>query len=167
MNAWQQILSEVLKSVTKVVGVKAIDPALVTIPPDSKFGDIAIPCFSFVKEMKKAPGVIAKEWAEKLSRVKTPLIASVVAVGPYVNITLAAEAVANIVLTEWVLVHEKGREGKGRRVMIEYSQPNTHKEFHVGHLRNATLGAAIVNLYRKSGYNVKAVNYIGDVGAHV
>jgi len=51
--------------------------------------------------------------------------------------------------------------------MIEYSQPNTHKEFHVGHLRNASLGMSLINLYRKTGYKVVSANYIGDVGAHV
>ena len=58
MNAWQQILSEVVKAANKALGV-TIDPALVTIPPDSKFGDIAIPCFSFAQAQKKAPGIIA------------------------------------------------------------------------------------------------------------
>ncbi|MBI4098795.1 MAG: arginine--tRNA ligase [Candidatus Magasanikbacteria bacterium] len=166
MNAWQKILADVLKAADKALGV-TIDPALVTIPPDSRFGDIAIPCFSFVQAQKKAPGVIAQEWAEKLSRVKTPLIKSAAAAGPYVNITLAAEGVADIVLEKNVGRPSFAKASEGRRVMIEYSQPNTHKEFHVGHLRNATLGAALVNLYRKSGYQVKAANYIGDVGAHV
>jgi len=50
---------------------------------------------------------------------------------------------------------------------LEFSQPNTHKEFHVGHLRNALLGNSLVNLLRLSGHKVIAVNYIGDVGAHV
>ena len=51
--------------------------------------------------------------------------------------------------------------------MIEYSQPNTHKEFHVGHLRNVVLGSALVNLYRLVGKKVIAANYIGDIGSHV
>ncbi|OGL88830.1 arginine--tRNA ligase [Candidatus Uhrbacteria bacterium RIFCSPLOWO2_02_FULL_51_9] len=178
MNTWQQILSEVLKTVNKTLGV-TIDPAQVAIPPDSKFGDIAIPCFSFASAKGgsssggKAPGVIAKEWAEKLSATtvfpltKGGLIESVHASGPYVNITLNAAAVADIVLQKSAGKPSFAKASAGKRVMIEYSQPNTHKEFHVGHLRNATLGAALVNLYRKSGYQVKAANYIGDVGAHV
>ena len=156
-----------METVERAVGVQGIGSALVTMPPDPKMGDIAIPTFSFAHIIKKAPDVIAQEWAEKLSRVSTPLIKSASAAGPYVNITLAAEGVANIVISEWKGAALLSKEGKGKHVMIEYSQPNTHKEFHVGHLRNVTLGAALVNLYRKSGYQVKAVNYIGDVGAHV
>src|SRR5581483_11744571 len=58
-------------------------------------------------------------------------------------------------------------EAKGVRCMVEYSQPNTHKEFHVGHLRNAAFGNAVVRLLRCAGYDVLAANYIGDIGAHV
>jgi len=51
--------------------------------------------------------------------------------------------------------------------MIEYSQPNTHKEFHVGHLRNACLGASLVNVNRYLGHKVISANYLGDTGVHV
>lgn len=53
------------------------------------------------------------------------------------------------------------------RVMVEYSQPNTHKAFHIGHLRNAALGAALVHIYRAAGYDTVAANYFGDIGTHV
>jgi arginyl-tRNA synthetase len=58
-------------------------------------------------------------------------------------------------------------ESRGLRCMVEYSQPNTHKEFHVGHLRNVAFGNAVVRLLRFSGLDVLAANYIGDIGAHV
>jgi arginyl-tRNA synthetase len=51
--------------------------------------------------------------------------------------------------------------------MFEYSGPNTHKAFHVGHLRNTLLGAALVRLSRSQGNLVLAANYINDVGSHV
>jgi arginyl-tRNA synthetase len=51
--------------------------------------------------------------------------------------------------------------------MIEYSQPNTHKAFHVGHMRNCALGDSLVRLYEQVGHEVVAVNYFGDEGAHV
>ncbi|MCB1219884.1 MAG: arginine--tRNA ligase [Planctomycetales bacterium] len=54
-----------------------------------------------------------------------------------------------------------------RRIMVEYAQPNTHKDFHVGHLRNASIGQAIANLLEFQGHGVYKATYIGDVGAHV
>lgn len=66
----------------------------------------------------------------------------------------------------------KGKDfGRGeplnRRVMVEFSQPNTHKAFHVGHLRNVILGAAVANLLEFAGNTVIRANYIGDIGLHV
>jgi len=51
--------------------------------------------------------------------------------------------------------------------MVEYSQPNTHKAFHVGHMRNVALGDALVRILEFNGRAVAAANYIGDVGTHI
>ncbi len=56
---------------------------------------------------------------------------------------------------------------RGETVMVEYSQPNTHKPLHVGHLRNMILGAAICNILEAAGYTVIRANYPGDTGLHV
>jgi arginyl-tRNA synthetase len=56
---------------------------------------------------------------------------------------------------------------RGETVMVEYSQPNTHKPLHVGHLRNMILGAAICNILEAAGYRVVRANYPGDTGLHV
>jgi arginyl-tRNA synthetase len=64
----------------------------------------------------------------------------------------------------------KGRRGggaEGRRLLIEYGQPNTHKEVHVGHLRNFFLGLSVVRTLEAAGNPVTPLSYIGDVGAHV
>ena len=55
----------------------------------------------------------------------------------------------------------------GEKVMVEFSQPNTHKSFHVGHLRNVILGDAVCNLLAWAGNDVVRTNYIGDIGLHV
>lgn len=55
----------------------------------------------------------------------------------------------------------------GEKVMVEFSQPNTHKAFHVGHLRNIILGDAVCNLLEGGGNTVVRTNYIGDIGLHV
>lgn len=58
-------------------------------------------------------------------------------------------------------------EARGETVMVEYSQPNTHKAFHVGHLRNVILGIAVANILEAAGFKAVRVNYPGDVGLHV
>lgn len=54
-----------------------------------------------------------------------------------------------------------------RRVMVEFAHPNTHKAFHIGHLRNISTGESIVRLLEAVGKKVIRVNYQGDVGMHI
>ncbi len=56
---------------------------------------------------------------------------------------------------------------KNERVMVEFSQPNTHKAFHVGHLRSAILGDVLCRIMEGAGYEVVRANYFGDIGLHV
>jgi arginyl-tRNA synthetase len=58
-------------------------------------------------------------------------------------------------------------EQRGERVMVEFSQPNTHKAFHVGHLRSAILGDVLCRILEAAGYKVVRANYFGDIGLHV
>lgn len=57
--------------------------------------------------------------------------------------------------------------GNGQQVMVEFSQPNTHKAFHVGHLRSAILGDVLARILECAGYDVVRANYPGDIGLHV
>jgi arginyl-tRNA synthetase len=58
-------------------------------------------------------------------------------------------------------------KSKGEQVMVEFSNPNTHKAFHVGHLRSALLGESLARTLDFAGYDVVRANYIGDMGLHV
>lgn len=52
-------------------------------------------------------------------------------------------------------------------IMVEFAHPNTHKAFHIGHLRNITTGETIVRLLESQGNRVVRANYQGDVGMHI
>jgi len=56
---------------------------------------------------------------------------------------------------------------KGRTIMMEYTDPNPFKEFHIGHLVPNALGESVSRLFQFSGATVKRANYQGDVGIHV
>jgi len=90
-------------------------------------------------------------------------------VNGYLNIYYDSAHFARRVVDE--ILNQKNRFGSqakfGEKVMVEYSQPNTHKAFHVGHLRNMVLGSAICDILDFSGLDVIRVNYLGDIGLHV
>jgi len=134
--------------------------------PDPSLGDLAFPCFRLAKALRRAPPQIAAELAARLSA--DALIAEATAAGAYVNVRLAVGGAAALVLP--ALAGVRAAEPPpplSERIMIEFSQPNTHKAFHVGHLRNLCLGDALVRLLRADGFPVIAANYFGDVGAHI
>ena len=113
----------------------------------------------------------AAELAEKLAaHLGIPAgFARVAAVKGYLNLYFTASDFATRAVDEVLTSGPQYGRGaaKGQRVMVEYSQPNTLKAFHVGHLRNMILGAALANILEAAGYEIIRANYIGDFGKDV
>ena len=110
---------------------------------------------------------IAEQVAEKLASDEE--FSSIEATNGYINIEFDTQRFANRVIgaiKEQATGYGRG-EPKSDRVMVEYSQPNTHKAFHIGHLRNATLGNTLCRILDLAGFEVQKANYIGDIGMHV
>ena len=129
--------------------------------PNIEMGQFALPCFRLTKDLKKAPGEIASDFAGKLNTADE-IWQEVVADGAYLNFKIKNE-----IWNEYVLEKKAIVEKQKEKIMIEYSQPNTHKEFHVGHLRTACLGNSLVKVNRFLGNETISANYIGDTGVHV
>jgi arginyl-tRNA synthetase len=113
----------------------------------------------------------AHEIAEQAKKAvsELPGISRVEAVKGYLNLYFpAAEYARRVVDT---VLEEKAAFGAGARtgsrVMLEFSHPNTHKAFHVGHLRGTILGDSICRILEFSGQEVVRANYPGDMGLHV
>lgn len=141
-------------------------------PPESSLGDYAFPCFRFAKAFRKKPNLIAEALGEKLVSKNLPLISHFKVVGAFLNLYMNPKALAfrtlkGILSGETFKVLEKRGKSHSGKTMIEFSQPNTHKEFHVGHGRNVCLGDALCRLYEYSGFDLIRANYFGDEGTHV
>ena len=163
----KELLENIIFDLLKSVG---ISDGELSIPPKPEMGDFAFPMFNLAKEQGKNPAELATEIAGELTSITHPLIDRVAAFGPYVNFFLNTGEVARLILEEIASKKENfgsNEIGKGKSVMIEYPSNNTHKEFHIGHLRNLCIGNTLVNLYRKSGYEGISVNYLNDFGSHV
>ncbi|WP_373999703.1 arginine--tRNA ligase [Bdellovibrio bacteriovorus] len=159
-------ISEAIQKMGQSLSEEEIYKALVE-PPQSDMGDLAFGCFTLAKALKKGPPQIAGEIAQNFSA--DPFIEKVQAAGPYLNITFSPVCHGTQVL-ETILdgsFFRKPLVEKSPKTMIEYSQPNTHKELHVGHMRNLCLGDAIVRMLRYSGRDIVASTFPGDMGTHV
>ncbi|MBR2539578.1 MAG: arginine--tRNA ligase [Mogibacterium sp.] len=138
---------------------------LIEIPADEKMGDYAFPCFRLAKALRKAPQMIAADIAARVSGNEA--FAKVENVNAYVNFFIDRAFFAGQVVTE---VADKGAaygrsdEGKGRKVIVEYSSPNIAKPFHIGHIRSTVIGNALYKLYDAVGFDVVRINHLGDYG---
>ncbi len=138
---------------------------LLEVPPDSKMGDYALPCFALAKELKKSPMIISETFAGKF--VKSEYVQEAVSLGPYINFFVDSGRYIDVVLSQII---ESGNcfgrsdMGKGSTVVVDYSSPNIAKHLAVHHMRSALIGNAIYNLYSALGYKCVGINHLGDWG---
>lgn len=147
------------------ISEKSIYDALAE-PPQKEMGDLAFGLFIFAKALKQGPPVIAGKLVKEFP---TSDLFSVQAVGPYLNFKFSNKAFA-----QWVLspildksYFKRKMYQSSPKTMIEYSQPNTHKELHVGHMRNLCLGDSLIKLLKFAGQDILSSTFPGDVGTHV
>ncbi len=139
-------------------------------PPKETLGEFAFGCFSLSKTLKKNPAEIAKELQDYFAENADEVISRAEAIGPYLNVYLNRAQYADTVLKEIAKLGEKfgsHKIGKGKRVMIEFSSPNTNKPQHLGHVRNNMLGFSLSLLAEKIGYEAVRVTLVNDRGIHI
>ena len=136
-------------------------------PPNPKMGHFAFPCFPLAKSFKMPPAAIAQKIAENIE--KNRLLESYQAQGPYLNVFVSSLFLGENVLLDVLEggYFQKTIFEKAPKTMIEFSQPNTHKELHVGHMRNLCLGNAIVLLHQYCNHETIPVTYPGDSGTQL
>ena len=133
-------------------------------PANPKFGaDLAIPTFTFARELGRSPQEIATQLAEGLQH---EAIAKAEAVSGFVNIWLSNGVIAEA-MKQVNTTFGQHDTYAGKQVVIEHTDPNPFKEFHIGHTYTNTIGEAMGRLYKAGGADVHQVLYSGDVGMHV
>jgi arginyl-tRNA synthetase len=112
------------------------------------------------------PGLqIKPEWKNALQAIEKIEIA-----GPgFLNIYFSKAKLSTLVLELPISENSAKIRQKStkRKIMVEFAHPNTHKAFHIGHLRNITTGECMVRLLEAVGNTVIRVNYQGDIGMHI
>jgi arginyl-tRNA synthetase len=139
----------------------------IEFPQDSTKGDYAFPCFRLAKAFRKKPDLIAEDIKSGLLAKKIDFIQKTDSISGFLNISINKTLLGKNLFSEISSGSFFNTGTKNKKVMVEYSQPNTHKEFHVGHGRNVCLGDSITRLYKYLGYETIGANYIGDEGTHI
>ncbi len=130
-------------------------------------GDYTIVLFSLVKSLKKSPEEIGNELGKTLINNNPQLFTSYNIIKGFLNLVVDDQY--------WIALLQKNHNdicfGKqamnGKKVMVEYSSPNTNKPLHLGHLRNNFLGWSVAEILKANGYQVLKSCIVNDRGIHI
>ena len=168
MNIAAQIQQAVVKTLTELYRQSFLETDFQLNQTKPEFeGDYTIVLFSLVKSLKKSPDSIGQDLGKSLIEKYPNLFSSFNIIKGFLNLTVTD--------TFWIQLLEKNYQdicfGKhpinGKKVMVEYSSPNTNKPLHLGHLRNIFLGWSIAEILKANGYEVLKSCIVNDRGIHI
>ena len=130
-------------------------------------GDYTVVLFSLLKQTRKSPDQLGKELGETLIGKNPELFTGFNVIKGFLNLEISDRY--------WITFLEKNyndqsfgrKSGGGKKVMVEYSSPNTNKPLHLGHLRNNFLGWSIAEILKANGNEVIKSTIFNDRGIHI
>ena len=138
--------------------------ALLEVPPDSRMGDFAFPCFRLSKALRMGPPVIAQKLCAAIDR---PELCRSEAVNGYLNFFLNRANFARETLSSVLAAPDRwgsSDDGAGKTACVEYSSINIAKRFHLGHLSTTVIGNSLKRIYDFQGWHTVSINHLGDWG---
>lgn len=169
----RESLKKALESALRSVGISYDGDIPLEHPAELKNGDYSSGiAMRYAKEAKVAPKTLAEKIVAALLTGQVGEIEGVakieVAGAGFINFYLTSEALADS-LAKATTEDMWGANTtlSGKKIMVEYTDPNPFKEFHIGHLMSNAIGESISRLLQFSGAEVRRANYQGDVGPHV
>src|SRR5690554_536802 len=174
-ESWKKIVEEELEAYgLEVLGsseaIRAAGELSLQKPPKPEMGDIAFPLFIYAKAFRSSPQQVAQALQERLAKRSDLPKGEVLTAGPYLNIKVDVTELAQHLYQEVLEAGERygsNQNLKGKRIMVEFSCPNTNKPLHLGHLRNDALGESISAILKANGAEVHKVSLINNRGIHI
>ncbi|MEK7128624.1 MAG: arginine--tRNA ligase [Patescibacteria group bacterium] len=167
----QEKIKNLIKDALENLKIEVNDIAL-EHPADLKMGDYSTNvAMTVAKNVKTNPKELAEKIVAQILRLNTDkYIEKVEMAGAgFINFHLSRKFFANSVEE---IVNEADNVGKNetlkdKKIMIEFTDPNPFKPFHIGHLMTNAIGESVARILEHSGAEVSRANYQGDVGLHV
>jgi arginyl-tRNA synthetase len=130
-------------------------------------GDYTIVMFSLVKSLKTSPEVIGDALGGYLVQHHSEIFSNFNIIKGFLNLSIPDSFWSDLLQTNYANAGFGKKEHHGKKVMVEYSSPNTNKPLHLGHLRNNFLGWSVAEIYKASGYDVIKSCIVNDRGIHI
>ena len=130
-------------------------------------GDYTVVLFSLVKSLKISPDAIGNKLGNHLVENNPALFTGYNIIKGFLNLTITADYWMQFLSKNYNDVCFGKQATNGKKVMVEYSSPNTNKPLHLGHLRNNFLGWSVAEIFKANGYEVIKSCIVNDRGIHI
>ena len=170
-DSMYQEIKKLIKDALKNLTIEVSDIAL-EHPEDLKNGDYSTNvALTIAKSVERNPKELAEKIVIEINRLNVDKnIEKVEIAGAgFINFHLSRKFFANSIEEILNKAEDFGKNDllKGKKMMVEYTQPNPFKPLHIGHLMNNAVGESISRLVEFSGAETMRANYQGDVGLHI
>jgi len=139
----------------------------ITITKPEFEGDYTIVLFSFIKQLKKSPEQLGNELGTFLTEKNADLFTAYNVIKGFLNLTVADNYWVHFLQSNYNQEKFGTKPSNGKKVMVEYSSPNTNKPLHLGHLRNNFLGWSVAEILKTNGYDIVKTCIANDRGIHI
>ena len=130
-------------------------------------GDYTVVLFALVKSLKKSPDEIGHAIGQYLIEKEQTSFEAFNIIKGFLNLTLRSDFFLNMLNKHYQDPCFGKAPMNGKKIMVEYSSPNTNKPLHLGHLRNNFLGRSIAEILKANGYDVVKTCIVNDRGVHI
>lgn len=130
-------------------------------------GDYTIVLFAFVKQMKKSPEALGNELGVELLNSNPHLFSGYNVIKGFLNLSIVSGFWTDFLSANFFNENFGKLPLNNKKVMVEYSSPNTNKPLHLGHLRNNFLGWSIAEILKAAGSEVVKTCIVNDRGIHI
>jgi arginyl-tRNA synthetase len=167
MNIISSLQNAVAQAVEQLYGeVTAPAKVLVNTTPPDFSGDYSVVIFPFVKISKKSPDAAAAEIGAFLQQNVSDIKSFNVVKG-FLNLEISDDYWQKFLHALDGNDHFGRLPNNGKKVMVEFSSPNTNKPLHMGHIRNILLGWSCTKILEAVGYEVVKAQIINDRGVAI
>lgn len=130
-------------------------------------GDYTIVLFSLVKTLKKSPDELGNALGNELMAREPSVFTGFNILKGFLNLEIHADMLIALLNRHYQDPCFGKGAINGKKIMVEYSSPNTNKPLHLGHLRNNFLGRSIASILEANGFEVIKTCIVNDRGIHI
>lgn len=164
MNIIDILQNGVLEGLKSLYGLDfTTDKIIISTTRKEFVGDYTLVVFPFTKDTRKKPEEVGEELGAYL-KANAPLVADFNVIKGFLNLVVNDSFWLNFLANATQNEHFGRQPRLGKKVMVEFSSPNTNKPLHLGHIRNILLGWSCSQILDAAGYDVVKTQIINDRG---